>query len=40
MRGFLTGTPDTGQTFATIAWSVAIILVSFFWARANYGRRA
>ena len=40
VRGFLAGTPDTGQTFATIAWSAGIILVSFFWARASYGRRA
>lgn len=40
VRGFLTGVPDGDQTLVSIAWSVAIIAVSFFWARANYGRRA
>ncbi len=40
LRGFLDGTPDHGQTLVALAWSVGIILVSFFWARARFGRRA
>ena len=40
VRGFLNGTPDTGQTLTAIAWSAGVILISFFWARSRFDRQA
>jgi ABC-2 type transport system permease protein len=40
VRGFLLGAPNTGQTLAAIAWSLAIAVLGYAWARAKFGKRA
>ncbi len=40
LRGLLTGTPIGGHAIAAIAWSVAIALPSYLWARHLYNHRA
>nr|WP_042193558.1 ABC transporter permease [Kibdelosporangium sp. MJ126-NF4]CEL20774.1 ABC transporter system integral membrane protein [Kibdelosporangium sp. MJ126-NF4]CTQ98422.1 ABC transporter system integral membrane protein [Kibdelosporangium sp. MJ126-NF4] len=40
VRGFLNGTPATGQTIAAIAWCVGIAVVGYAWARAKFNKRA
>jgi len=40
VRGFLTGAPNLGQTLAAIAWSLAIAVFGYVWARSQFGKRA
>jgi ABC-2 type transport system permease protein len=39
VRGLLTGAPTGGDAIATIAWSVAIALAAYLWARRLYNHR-
>jgi ABC-2 type transport system permease protein len=39
LRGLLTGTPIGSNAILAVAWSVAIALGSYFWARHLYARR-
>ncbi|GAA4670696.1 MULTISPECIES: ABC transporter permease [Amycolatopsis] len=40
LRGLLTGTPQTGQAIAAVAWCAGIGLVGYLWARATFSKRA
>jgi ABC-2 type transport system permease protein len=40
VRGFVTGVPNTGQTVAAIAWSLAIAIAGYAWARSQFAKRA
>ncbi|QUQ68666.1 ABC transporter permease [Kutzneria sp. CA-103260] len=40
VRGFLTGVPAPGQTIAALAWSLAIAVAGYLWARAQFAKRA
>jgi ABC-2 type transport system permease protein len=40
IRGFLNGSPETGDVIAAVAWSVGIALLGYLWARATFTKRA
>ncbi len=40
VRGFFLGTPNTAQTLAAIAWSLAIAVIGYLWARAKFTKQA
>ncbi|GAA0225259.1 ABC transporter permease [Saccharothrix mutabilis subsp. mutabilis] len=40
LRGFFTGVPSAGDTYAAIAWCVGISLVGYVWARSTFTKRA
>ena len=40
LRGFLSGSPDTGAGIAAVAWCVGIAVVGYLWASATFTKRA
>jgi ABC-2 type transport system permease protein len=40
LRGFLNGSPHTGDVIAALAWCVGIGLVGYLWARSTFSKRA
>jgi ABC-2 type transport system permease protein len=40
IRGFLNGTPDTGETLIAIAWCVGIALIGYVWSLSTFKKRA
>jgi ABC-2 type transport system permease protein len=40
VRGLLSGSPDTGDAIAAVAWCVGIALVGYLWARSTFKKRA
>ena len=40
LRGFLDGTPATGDLIAAVAWCAGITLVGYLWASATFTKRA
>ena len=40
VRGFFIGAPNTGQTLAAIAWSLAIAVLGYLWARSTFTAQA
>jgi ABC-2 type transport system permease protein len=40
LRGFLNGTPSTGDAIPALAWCVGIALVGYLWARSTFTKRA
>ncbi|MEU8286221.1 ABC transporter permease [Micromonospora sp. NPDC048905] len=40
LRGFLNGTPSSGDVIPALAWCVGIALVGYLWARSTFTKRA
>ncbi|MBA4856053.1 ABC transporter permease [Nocardia farcinica] len=40
IRGFLAGTPSSGDTATALAWCAAFALVGYLWSRATFTKRA
>lgn len=40
LRGFLNGSPETGNVIAALAWCVGIALVGYLWASSTFKQRA
>jgi ABC-2 type transport system permease protein len=40
IRGFLNGSPHTGDVIAALAWCVGIALVGYLWASSTFKKRA
>jgi ABC-2 type transport system permease protein len=40
VRGFLNGSPQTGDLIAALAWCVGIALVGYLWASSTFKKRA